>query len=111
MLYVTLDRHLYGTCKCLEDTFYLVMLVLAFCLDIEIHSGTIGKTLEETVLHTIQKTLEKHDKGIITIFHGKGVSEAQLASMTESVETLGICAEIFTVPTDREGSDLTISFE
>jgi hypothetical protein len=51
VLYVTLDRHLYGTCKCLEDTFYLVMLVLAFCLDIEIHSGTIGKTLEEVKEH------------------------------------------------------------
>lgn len=71
----------------------------------------IGKTLEETVLHTIEKTLEKHDKSIITIFHGRGVTEEQLASMTDSVATLGICAEIFTVPTDREGSDLTISFE
>jgi len=71
----------------------------------------IGKTLEETVVHTIEKTLEKHDKSIITLFHGKGVSEAHLESIMDSVATLGICAEIFTVPIDREGSDLTISFE
>ena len=43
MVDVPLYRHLDGTGKRLEYTFNLVMLVLTFRLDIEIHAGGIAQ--------------------------------------------------------------------
>ena len=51
MINVTLDRHLDGTGQCLEDSFYLVMFVLTFGLDIEVHLGGITQRLEEMKEH------------------------------------------------------------
>jgi L-amino acid N-acyltransferase YncA len=44
---VSLYRHFQRTGKCLEDAFYLMMLVLALSLDVEVHLCRITQTLEE----------------------------------------------------------------
>ena len=51
MIDIALDRHLDGTGQRLEDSFYLVMLVLTFGLDVEIHLGRIAQRLEEMQEH------------------------------------------------------------
>ena len=38
---VATDGHLEGASESLEDTFDLVMLVIAFCLDVEIDLGAV----------------------------------------------------------------------
>src|SRR6185312_10032978 len=45
------NRHPYGLRKCLEDGFYLMMLILALAFDIEIATRPIGKGLEEMKEH------------------------------------------------------------
>jgi hypothetical protein len=51
MCNVSSDSHSQASCESFEDAFYLVVLVLAFCLDIQIHSGAVGQTLEEVQEH------------------------------------------------------------
>ena len=51
MVDVSLYRHFQRTGKCLEDAFYLVMLIFAFSLDIEVHLCCITQTLEEMLEH------------------------------------------------------------
>lgn len=71
----------------------------------------IGKTIEETTLETIIRTVKKQDYEIITIFHKRAISADQIASLVEAVTSRGIYAEIFTVPTDSLPCELSISFE
>lgn len=71
----------------------------------------IGKTLEETAVQTIDLVLRKYCKDIITIFHGKQVRREQLDNITGALENLGICAEVFLVPSQKVSSDLILSFE
>ncbi len=47
MVDVSSDGHLQTTCQCLEDTLNLVVFVLAFCFDVEVHLSRIGERLEE----------------------------------------------------------------
>ena len=72
---------------------------------------TIGKTLEETAVQTIDTALRKYCKDIITIFHGKNVRREQLENITNALELLGICAEVFLVPLEKASSELILSFE
>ena len=51
MCNVSADCHSQASCKSFEDAFYLVVLILAFCLDIQIHSCAVGQTLEEVQEH------------------------------------------------------------
>lgn len=71
----------------------------------------IGKSLEDTVIQTIEKAMKKYSKDIITIFRGKNVRVEQIDMIIESVQHRGICAEIFTVDSPNNLSELTISFE
>lgn len=71
----------------------------------------IGKTIEETTLETIIRTVKKQDYEIITIFHKRVISAGQVESLVEAVTSRGIYAEIFTVPTDSLPCELSISFE
>ena len=48
---VAADSHADGTGKSLENALYLVVLVLAFGLDIEVHAGSIREALEEMKEH------------------------------------------------------------
>jgi dihydroxyacetone kinase-like predicted kinase len=72
---------------------------------------TIGNTLEETAVQTIDKAMRKYSKDIITIFHGKNVRREQLDNITNALELLGICAEVFLVPLEKASSELILSFE
>ncbi len=71
----------------------------------------IGKTLEETAVQTIDLVLRKYCKDIITIFHGKHVRREQLENITTALEALGVCAEVFLVPSEKASSELILSFE
>ena len=51
MVDVAPDGHLEGTCEGLEDALDLVVLVLAFGLDVEVDAGGIGERLEEVMEH------------------------------------------------------------
>ena len=51
MCYISADSHSQASCKRFEDAFYLVVLVLTFCLDVQIHRCAIGQTLEEVQKH------------------------------------------------------------
>ena len=51
MFDISLHSHLHGTCKCLEDTFYLVVLVGSFCLDVQVHARTVREAFEEVQEH------------------------------------------------------------
>ena len=72
---------------------------------------TIGATLEETAVQTIDLVLQKYCKDIITIFHGKNVRREQLDNITSALEDLGICAEVFLVPAEKASIELILSFE
>ena len=72
---------------------------------------TIGATLEETAVQTIDLVLQKYCKDIITIFHGKQVRREQLENITSALEDLGICAEVFLVPAEKASIELILSFE
>ena len=71
----------------------------------------IGKTLEETVVRTVEQTLTNQEKEIITLFHTRSMSDQQLETILEGIEALGICVEIFTVPVEKLPSELVLSFE
>lgn len=71
----------------------------------------IGKTLEETVVRTVEQTLMQQEKEIITLFHTRSLPDEQLESMLNGIEALGICVEIFTVPVEKLPSELVLSFE
>ncbi len=71
----------------------------------------IGKTLEETIVKTIDKTFEKFDKDIITIFHGKDIVQESVDVIVDAISELGISAEVFTVQTENLASDMILSFE
>ena len=71
----------------------------------------IGKTIEETTLETIIRTVKKQDYEIITIFHKQAIPAQQMDALVEAVTSRGIYAEIFTVPTDSLPCELSISFE
>ena len=72
---------------------------------------TIGKTLEETAVQTIDTALRTYCKDVITVFHDKNVRREQLENITNALELLGICAEVFLVPLEKASSDLILSFE
>ena len=71
----------------------------------------IGKTLEETVVRTVEQTLTQQGKEIITLFHKRTASQEMLESILRDIEALGICVEIFTVPADHLPSEMVLSFE
>ena len=51
MVDVTADCHFQAAGQSLEDTFYLVVLILSLGLDVQVHLGGIAETLEEVVEH------------------------------------------------------------
>jgi len=59
---VATDCHLECAGQSLEDTFNLVMLVLPFGLDVEIHLGSIAEALEE-----VQEHLRRHLANLLTL--------------------------------------------
>ena len=71
----------------------------------------IGKTIEETTLETIIRTVKKQDYEIITIFHKRAISSDQIESLIEAATCRGVYAEVFTVATDSLPCELSISFE
>ena len=71
----------------------------------------VGSSPEEAVLLTVGKVFKKAPKDVITLFHGKGLTDEGLCSIVDSIGALGLSAEIFTVPTESESSLLTLSFE
>lgn len=72
---------------------------------------SIGKTLVDTVVETIDKTVNKYGKDIITIFHHKRITDEQMEEIISSIEQFGICAEVYTVQCEHTSCELTISFE
>ena len=71
----------------------------------------IGKTLEETVLATVENVLSSRQKEIITIFYNKSVSEDQMEMIVEQIQELDFYGEVFTVPAENLHSELMVSFE
>lgn len=71
----------------------------------------IEKSLEDTVVKTIEKVMRRSPRDVITIFRGKNVLQEQIDSILEAVESRGILAELFTVNSPNNLSELTISFE
>lgn len=71
----------------------------------------IGKTLEATVIQTIEKAMKKCPRDVITIFRGKNVRQEQVDTIIDTVNSRGICAELFSVDSPNNLSELTISFE
>ncbi len=72
---------------------------------------TIGRNIDDTVIKTIEKTLKKYNKDIITIFHTENFSQKQIENIIDSIEEHGICVDVFSVSTEKLACDLIISFE
>ena len=51
MMDVATDSHLQCPSQCLEDAFYLMMLIVSFCSYIEIHACTVTEAFEEVEEH------------------------------------------------------------
>ena len=51
MSHISADSHSQASGKGFEDAFYLVVLVLPFCLDDEIHGCAVAEALEEVEEH------------------------------------------------------------
>lgn len=62
MIDVTAHSHLQSSCQCLEDALYLVVLISAFCLDVQVHLSGITQTLEE-----MQEHLRRHLSYLLTM--------------------------------------------
>ncbi len=71
----------------------------------------VKNSLEETAIATIDRTLKKYNKDIITLFCGKNMTQQQLETILSGIGSLGIFAEVFTVSTGNAMRDLVISFE
>ena len=71
----------------------------------------IGKSLEETVIRTVEQTLVQQEKEIITLFHRRSLPHGLLEDILRGIESLGICVEIFTVPVEKLTSEMVLSFE
>lgn len=71
----------------------------------------VGKSLEDLVVKTVQSTVEKYGKEVITLFYGQSISPEKIQSVIDAVCISGVLAEIFTVPVNSLSSELTISFE
>ena len=63
------------------------------------------------MVKTIEKVMRRSPRDVITIFRGKNVLQEQIDSILEAVESRGILAELFTVNSPNNLSELTISFE
>ena len=51
MSHISADSHSQASGKGFEDAFYLVVLVLPFCLDVEVHGCAVAEALEEVEEH------------------------------------------------------------
>ena len=51
MINVAAYSHFQSSCQCFKDTFNLMVLVLAFGLDVQIHLRCVAQTLEEVQEH------------------------------------------------------------
>ena len=51
MVDITAYGHFQRPCQRFEDAFYLVVFVVAFSLDVQIHLGSIAETLEKVEEH------------------------------------------------------------
>ena len=51
MVDIAIDSHLKAACKRLEDSFYLMVLIVALRLDVEIDASTVAERLEEMQEH------------------------------------------------------------
>ena len=71
----------------------------------------VSKNLEEAATRTIKNAIEQHNKEIITIFYRSHVLENVLETIQATIDSLGYCAEIFTVETNSIPCEMTISFE
>lgn len=71
----------------------------------------IGMSLEDTVIKTIEKVMKKSPRDVITIFRGENVQQEQVDSIMKTLENRGILAELFSVDSPNNLSELTISFE
>lgn len=71
----------------------------------------VSKTLEDAATRTIKNAIETFNKEIITIFYRSDVSKTVVDNIIETIDSLGYCAEIFTVETDSLPCEMTISFE
>ena len=43
MVDIAIDCHLKASCQCLEDSLYLMVFILTFCLDVKIDLSAIGE--------------------------------------------------------------------
>ena len=51
MINVAAHSHFQSSCQCFKDTFNLVVLVLAFGLDVQVHLRCVAQTLKEVQEH------------------------------------------------------------
>ena len=51
MVYIAVDSHPQRSCQSFEYAFNLVVFVLSFCLNVEVHLRCIAETLEEVEEH------------------------------------------------------------
>ena len=70
-----------------------------------------GNGLESVAVQTVLQVTKSRDCGVLTVFCGKNVSKQQLDGFVEAVNSLGLCIEIYIVPTEDRIHDLTLSFE
>ena len=62
MIDVTAHSHFQCSCQCLEDALYLVVLILSFGFDVQIHLSGIAEALEE-----MQEHLRRHLANLLTV--------------------------------------------
>lgn len=70
-----------------------------------------GDGLESVALQTVCEVTKSRDCSVLTVFCGKNVSKQQLDGFVEAVNALGLCIEVYIVPTEDGIHDLTLSFE
>ena len=70
-----------------------------------------GKSMENVVCGAVDKVMLEDEKNVLTIFHGKNVSEEQLEEIVDRIGKAYLYLEIYTIPTEDKVFDLLISFE
>ncbi len=95
MLYIALNGHLQSTCQGLEDTLYLVVLVCALRLDVQVHTGSIRQALEE-----MQEHLRGHLANLLPVelgipYQPRTASEIQADHTQAIVHRQGIAITLY----------------
>ena len=70
-----------------------------------------GDRLESVAAETVRDVTKHRECNVLTVFCGKNTLKQQLDQFVEDINNMGLCIEVYIVPTEDTIHDLTLSFE